>query len=273
MSVESWLAELIAHGRSKTSIAAYRSEMSTAVKTLISMGVGTDPEGISKEVIHRMIPELQVKEDSKRQILRTLGQWVEWETGRNPFKEAKLLWNRPDKKRIFIEKSDFETALSCADARQKLILMLGAKMGLRRVEMSRILLSDISDGRLTVRGKGHQEGKIVSVIIPPSVMTAIEEWMPERSRIGSDAQELLITSIGTPLTPGYIGHILDRLSEQVGVKITPHSLRRLFAMTLYVDMQVDLLDVSKLMRHESVITTQLYLREDRQKLDRIALMV
>lgn len=273
MTIEAWLAELIAHGRSEMSVAVYRSEMASASRTLEKMGISMDPGIIDEEVIHRMIPLMEMKEDSKRQILRTLGQWVEWESGRNPFKNAKILWNRPDKKRVFIEKEDLDAALDIADAREKIILLLGAKMGLRRVEMSRILLSDIRDGRLVVRGKGHHGGKIVSVIIPSAVMAAIEDWMSVRKDIDSDSDALLITSWGSPIDPGYISFIMRKLSEKVGTEITPHSLRRLFAMTLYQDMNVDLLDVSRLMRHESISTTQLYIREDRRKLDKIALMV
>lgn len=273
MSVESWLAELVAHGRSEVSIAAYRSELSSASRTLGKMGIGMDPGIIDEEVIHRMVPLMEMKEDSKRQILRTLGQWVEWESGRNPFKMAKILWNRPDKRRVFIDKEDLDAALNIADARERLILLLGAKMGLRRVEMSRILLSDIRDGRLVIRGKGHHDGKLVSVIIPPSVSDAIGDWMDIRKDIKTESGTLLVTSWGSPIDPGYIGIIMRKLSERVGTEITPHSLRRLFAMTLYQDMNIDLLDVSRLMRHESISTTQLYIREDRRKLDKIALMV
>lgn len=274
MSVESWLTELLAHGRSEKSIAVYRSELVSASKTLISMGLSTDPREIDKETIHRMVPVMDLKEDSKRQILRTLGQWVEWETGSNPFREAKILWNRSaDKKRVYIEKEDLDAALKVADAREKLVLLLGAKMGLRRIEMTRILISDIHDGKMIIRGKGHHGGKIATAVIPPLVSDAISGWMAVRSSIESDVDELFVTPQGAPIEPGYINFLMKRVSEKAGVEITPHSLRRLFAMTLYYKMEVDILDVSRLMRHESVSTTQIYIREDRQKLDRIALMV
>lgn len=274
MSVNAWLSELSAHGRSESSIKIYKSMLSIAKKTLDEIGVGMSAAKIDTEIIHRMIPMIEAKEDSKRQILRTLGSWVEWETGRNPFKDAKVLWNKADKKRTFIDESILDAALRESAPRERLIILLGAKMGLRCVEISRITMSDLSDERLLIRGKGHQEGKIVSAIIPPSVKKAIEEWIPIRAGFANGSSNALILTIkGTGISPGSIQEIFCDLSERIGVKITPHSLRRLFAMTLYRKHDVDLLDVSRLMRHESISTTQLYIREDREMLDKIAFSI
>lgn len=274
MSVNAWLSELIAHGRSESSVKTYRSMLSIAKKTLDEIGVGMNAAKIDTEIIHRMIPLIEAKEDSKRQILRTLGSWIEWETGKNPFKDAKILWNKADKKRTFIDESVLDAALRESAPRERLIILLGAKMGLRCVEISRITMSDLTAERLVIRGKGHQDGKIVSAIIPPSVRDALDKWLPIREKFENGSSDALILTIkGTGISPGSIQEIFCDLSERIGVKITPHSLRRLFAMTLYRKHNVDLLDVSRLMRHESISTTQLYIREDKELLDKIAFSI
>ncbi len=56
------------------------------------------------------------------------------------------------------------------------------------------------------------------------------------------------------------------LGERCGIKVTPHSLRRLYAMTM-ADAGVPLETMARMMRHASPATTMAYyLKEDPRRM-------
>lgn len=61
-----------------------------------------------------------------------------------------------------------------ADPTEKMILYLGAGLGLRREEIATIKLSDFKGNKIMVNGKGHGRGKLVEKEAPQSVLRAIE---------------------------------------------------------------------------------------------------
>lgn len=85
--------------------------------------------------------------------------------------------------RVFITRDQWDALDVDLDPDMRLIFYLGALMGLRRGEMASILVDDIADGVLTVRGKGHGEGMIVEMVIPAAVMDAIDAYMAVRARV------------------------------------------------------------------------------------------
>lgn len=192
-----------------------------------------------------------------------------------PVREADILWNKVDPERLFIDKGILADAMAVADARERLVLMMGAKMGLRRMEIANARLDDIMGDRILIWGKGHGEGKPVRVLLPEAVREALREWMVERDRIDPmrKVPEIILSVCpGEPhaLTPDGIGGIMTILSNRCGHHITAHSLRRLYATTLHEDLGADIVDISTLMRHESIDTTKIYIRANQSRLDALA---
>lgn len=158
---------------------------------------------------------------------------------------------------------------------EHLILCLGVTMGLRCAEIFKIRLSDIEDGRLTIRGKRHgPEGKVVVVSITSAVARAIEEYLPVRSsiieRYGDNSEGSLLIQQwkgrGCLLNSWNVNDIVKRLGMRHGVDLTNHSLRRLYATTLY-DKGVDQDTLRRMMRHSNIQTTmQCYLEADPRRM-------
>ena len=81
--------------------------------------------------------------------------------------------------RRFIDISQFFSIYSMTDSGlERIVLMLGAEMGIRRNEMTSLKLSDIFDGKLRISGKGHGgSGKEVTKTIPEGLLLTISEYI------------------------------------------------------------------------------------------------
>lgn len=271
MTVEGYINDLRMKGRKEKSCHAYEIILGRCLKVLREGGRSVDPAEIVEDDVRWLVAHLPLCENSKKHYAWLLGKWAQWETGRNPFAEANILWNKSERNRHFIDKEILDHALSVSDERERLILLLGAKMGLRRMEIASVRLSDIKDGRLTVFGKGHGCGKEAHCTIHPDVAKAIEAYMCVRDKQDPDRliDTLILSRRGMRAKAEDISYAMTLIESRIGEHITPHSLRRLFATTLYEDVGADILDVSKLMRHNSVSTTQIYIRSNQNRLDNL----
>ena len=102
-------------------------------------------------------------------------------------KECSILWNDTRPHRVFINTDEFARLMEIADERDRVILLLGGAMGLRRDEIRKVRYTDIRDGRLRIHGKGHgPDGKVEEMRIPELVMSAIEEWTEIRNGNGME---------------------------------------------------------------------------------------
>jgi len=247
---------LVRKGRKRSTIRTYKEGIRSITVALNSMGFTGCILDITEDDVQMVKSVLTVKESSKKLYMIAFGKLLECFGRKNVIKDAGLLWNMEEKRRIFIKRDDYKKMLTTCDEREKLILELGGHMGLRRSEISRIKLSDIESDILKVYGKGHGEGKVVFMKIPTPVQTAIAEYMKVRPSTTCD--RLLVYSEGRYKGHGMSGESVATLVKRVGkrcdVTLTPHSLRRLFATSLY-DCGVDLNVIRDLMRHESIDTT------------------
>lgn len=169
-----FLAHLRESGRRETTVQTYDMAIRSVYHTMDADGGMIDPRRIEPEDIVRLRRILSVCDNSKKLYLIALGRFCRFLTGRNPRDDAELLWNEDDKRRKFISPEQYRLLRSSATPEQKLMLVMGANMGLRRCETAEVRLSDIRDGRLTVRGKGHgPDGRVAMLHIPPVVCRAI----------------------------------------------------------------------------------------------------
>lgn len=276
MAINDWLDYLSEHGRKELTLENYRIELEKCIKTLESAERPTDANMISVEDVFFLKDNLGVSEGSTKKYLKILGAWTEWETGENIFDKADILWNPPKPKRLFITDGELDKLLSVADARETVILLLGACMGLRRAEITTVKWSDIRNGRLTIHGKGHGvEGKVAEMLIPARVQKAMNVWRVEMMELNlkDESDGCIVPGIQkgklTQMAPTSLNPIIRSIGKRAGVTVTTHSLRRNFATTLY-NRHVDLVDIKELMRHESVNTTvRCYIQADVSRLDAI----
>lgn len=149
--------------------------------------------------------------------------------------------------------------------RNKLIILLFVKTGIRLGELVNIKLSDINwkKGTITVYGKsrgGKQKPR--EIPIPhnllegetyPSIKNYINHW-----RLDTD-KKYLFTSIHGKLTEGNVWLIVKKAGAELGIpEAHPHCFRHYFITTTLRDTNM-LFPVSKYVGHKDIRTTARYL--------------
>ncbi len=218
--------------------------------------------------------ETNVKESTMIQHVRNFSIFVEFVTNVNPMKGGRIMWNKTPCNRLFIQQPEWKGLWKEATLEERVVLALAGGMGLRRMEIAEIRLSDIRGDTLRIRGKGHgPKGKEVDMEIPEPVMEVINEYIVFRQNIidafGDRSQGHLIVKTtkyqGDFMTPDNVADVIKRLSKRAHIKTNTHSFRRLFAMTMY-DNGVDLNIIRNVMRHSNVNTTlECYIEADPRK--------
>lgn len=280
--IEEYCEHLLSTGRKRSSVRVYRAMLKTCIRTLEEEGMQTDARKIGEAEIYYLVGHLDMSEATARAYIMTLNGMMMHYTGKDLVKRMRILWNRPNRHRVFITTDDFARMYSAADLRGKVILVLGAFMGLRRSEIQKIRLGDIHKDHIIVHGKGHgKNGLVVRQPMPIEVREIIDRYIRWRSSLpGTDcSDDRLIVYYDKDTDEirhyyddgGAISMLVKRLAESVGVDATCHSLRRLFCTNLYYGVDgeggCDLATLKDLMRHASVNTTlQCYIEvRDRTK--------
>ena len=150
---DAWIQDLMLNGRKKNTCATHRNNVRQCLRQLIIGGCSTDVNEIDATSILYLWGTLRVKEEVRITYVRSLAQMVRFHTGKDILKEAKILRNREQFNRVFISTEDFCRANRQADPFQRLILCLGAYMGLRRKEMAELRDCDIVGDMMTIHGK------------------------------------------------------------------------------------------------------------------------
>jgi len=274
---EEWLSCLASKGRKDCTIENYRRKIGRCLGVLEDLGRPTDPRMITPGDMMLINKSLNLCENSRRDYLKVLNYLIIWLTGEDVLSKCDILWNHPEPDRLFISNDKFARLMEVSDARDRVILLLGGAMGLRRDEIRKLRYSDITeDGRLLIHGKGHGEGgKVEHMRIPPMVMEAIDEWTEIRN--GNGLKDLsggcIVVSYQKAgmkqMADTSLSHHVRKIGKEAGVRVTVHSLRRLFATSLYRS-NVDLVDIKTLMRHSNIHTTlNCYILPDAERLDGI----
>ena len=154
------------------------------------------------------------------------------------------------------------------DLRDKAILELLFSTGLRVSELCSLKADiDLGADEFSIRGKG---GKVRVVFLSETAKSAVKKYLNARK----DMSDALFIQIGTelrkktkdektmeagPLTKRSIERIVKQHAIKSGIskKVTPHSLRHLFATDL-LSNGADIRSVQIMLGHSSISTTQIY---------------
>lgn len=142
--------------------------------------------------------------------------------------------------------------------------------GLRRsevadAEMARLEMNG-KRGRLTVIGKGQ---KSRTVYLNADAYRAMRLWLKWRgiSEGASGSRYIFLSQQGTGMTAKSVYRAVLKYAQKAGIHdMTPHSLRHTFGKAL-VDHGISLERIARLMGHESVTTTAIYLEPSQADLD------
>lgn len=170
-----------------------------------------------------------------------------------------------DREIEILEYPDLERLLSAPNGtdlrslRDKAILEIFFSTGLRLSELCRLnRYLDFDRGEITVRGKGE---KLRVVFISDTAKKITKSYLAKRT----DANEALFVSLTKKgivlnrITPRAVERMIDFYSRKAGIgkRVTPHSLRHLFATDLLIN-GADLRSVQELLGHSHISTTQVY---------------
>lgn len=151
-------------------------------------------------------------------------------------------------------------------SRDMAIVMVFLTTGIRITALKNMNVSDVDfeNSCIRVTDKGD---KVNLHNIPEETKTVLRKWLLKREEILTkankmDEQALFISNEKRRLSDTGIRSVVDKYSRSItdgDEKITPHALRATFGTLLY-DRTHDIELVRQQMNHESVATTQRYIR-------------
>ena len=148
-----------------------------------------------------------------------------------------------------IEETYINEVLSKANLEEKLLISMLYGLGLRISELSMLKLEDIKDGWIQVHGKGN---KVRELPLLDRLEDLIALYVKRRS-----PKKYLFEKGNSPMNSAQLRYILTKLFKAEGLKVTPHQLRHSFATHL-LNNGARISDVSELLGHETMATTQVY---------------
>jgi len=140
-------------------------------------------------------------------------------------------------------------ALKIASLQEFTAIMVIFALGLRISEARNIKLSDIKGKWIEIKGKGN---KTRMLPIHPKLEEIINKYIKTFS-----PKTYLFEKDGIQLTDNQLRYIIQKPFKKIGIHITPHQLRHSFA-TYMLEKGARITDVSELLGHEFISTTQIY---------------
>lgn len=266
-AIETYVADLEARGCKQSTITARTWQARRILARLAEAGLTADPRRIGEREVRYLATDTSLKESTAKIYVGLLADICAVHGNTVP-KEVRILWNRTVANVVWIDTADLRAMLEVATPPERIVLVLGSMAGLRASEISTLEVGSIHRDSITVRGKGHGRGLEVDQPIPPEVRAELDRYLAWRARQRPISDRLVIWRGNEHVDPENARIILygrvRKLGESVGVRVTPHALRRLYATTMY-EAGVDIMTISRLMRHASVETTMRYINQDRRR--------
>jgi len=148
-----------------------------------------------------------------------------------------------------IEEQYIEEVLAEAELRDKLLVGMLYGLGLRISELSELRLERITAEWIEIVGKGNKTRQLP---LMPYLQTLLSQYLHLYH-----PKTYLFEKGGTALNPAQLRYRIDKLFRSQGIKATPHQLRHSFATHL-LHHGARISDVSELLGHSSMATTQVY---------------
>ena len=156
-------------------------------------------------------------------------------------------------------------------ARNRAIMLLVARLGLRSIEVARLELDDIDwrRGELTVRGKARRQDRLP---LPREVGEALSAYLVQRGElVGSRRVFFTCRAPRQPIRPDLVNDVVERACLAAGItRFGPHRMRHALAGQL-LRQGAGLRTIGQVLRHQDLATTARYAKVDLDTLRGIAL--
>jgi site-specific recombinase XerD len=184
----------------------------------------------------------------------------------------------PKKKRslpkyLTLEESlDFLNAVDGPTAtRDYCIMTLFLNCGMRLAELVGLNLSDISDNKIKVTGKGNKER---TLYLNAACQDAIAAYLRQRPADGlKDRDALFISRLRSRISPKTVQWIVKRNLAAAGLSgkgFSTHKLRHTAATLMYQNGHVDIRVLQEMLGHENLSTTEIYTHTSSTQLEQAA---
>lgn len=154
---------------------------------------------------------------------------------------------------------------SFIEVRDRTILTLFFETGVRLGELLSIKETDIYDDYIMILGKNRKQRMLP---ITPMVKKALFRYIRAKDNFfeGKMVSEYLFLSYrGKRLTPSAVDKMIKERGKHItDVRVSPHTCRHFFAQQ-QIKMGTDIYTISRLLGHENIGITQVYLNSLRDK--------
>jgi len=136
-----------------------------------------------------------------------------------------------------------------ANLEEKLLISMLYGLGLRISELSQLKIEDIKGQWIQILGKGN---KVRELPLLNEIQNLITQYRKEKN-----PKKYLFEKGNVSMNVPQLRYIITKLFKVAGIKATPHQLRHSFATHL-LNNGARIADVSELLGHETMATTQVY---------------
>jgi integrase/recombinase XerC len=140
-------------------------------------------------------------------------------------------------------------ALKQCNLEEKLLVTMLYTLGLRISEIASLERKNISSEWIRVIGKGNKQRDIPLLQITKDL---VDEYLSTFM-----VKKFLFEKKGERLSENSLRYMITKIFRRVALKVTPHQLRHSYASSL-LNAGAPIADVSELLGHSSMATTQIY---------------
>ena len=285
-----FLIAKVAAGRSKRTINYYRQSISHILAT-----IGKPYTQITANDV-RVYLALRVNRDgvtkccanNERRNLSAFYAWLQKEEIllKNPMNKVEAIKEQKKKKKAFSNMEQEKIRFSCIDAFETALVEFLFSTWCRVTEACEVKISDINENRIVVHGKGD---KFREVYLTAKAQLAIKNYLDQRK---DDSPYLFPKGVSMIYArkqglsqkdyhmwwqyPEFIAQgqrdasgiesTIRKIGKRAGVEnCHPHRFRRTGA-TMALRAGMPIIEVSRLLGHESIDTTQIYLEIEEKQL-------
>ena len=257
---------------------SYRNNLELFVRYLEEKEQITEIEDISLGIIKKFT-QFMLKNGRKATyvngLLKTIKSFVQYcyEEGYGGFNTKKnFKWCKEEKTVITtFQPSHVKKMLSSCNGsdflslRDKAILSVLFETGIRCYELCCITPQDIHDDFILINGKNHKQRVVPITPILKKVLIKYEASKENYFTLKNTDDYYFLSFHGKQLTNCAIEQIIKRHGEGIeGIRVSPHTCRHFFAQT-QVKLGTDLYTISRLLGHENLRITQIYLNSLRNE--------
>lgn len=246
-------------GCTKRTLGFYQNELSKILEKIGKAATEITPDDIRLYLAIRQAKDgvSRTTASNEWRALSSFYAWLQREeiVLKNPMNRVESIKPEKKKKKAFSEMEVEKIREGTRNLRDKALVEVMFSTWCRISELAGMKISDIEGNSMTVLGKGRKERV---VYLNSKAMLALDKYIKSRD----DGNDALFVSLQKPHEtldiPG-IGIAIRGLGRRLGIEnCHPHRFRRTGA-TMALRSGMPIAQVSQILGHESVATTQIYL--------------